>query len=439
MHVVNVANNGTLPFLADDAVIEVSARVGRERRACRCRSRPVEPAVRRPDRRTWPPTRSWPWTRPSTVVASRVFRRAARPPAGRSGRARRTQLTDGLLAHNRELPRGVRALTRCGPACSRSTAATARPTCAARRTRRRPCSAARAVAAFRRTSSAPGAAVTGLEPLLDEVARAAGRATGRTESRTVRPASPTPTCPSSSSDLERRIERARLGPYDVRRQRHVRAAAGRHRRAAGRRGRLRRRASTASGVLPTVGPPGSPPSGTISGDWGGGGFLGRRPCGGRRGPRTGAARRRRWPASCRPLRARTWQRCSRPSTSASISESRLHEAAPLLFEAADGGDHVAISSRPAAGGRDRGARRLGAPSARPAGRTRRRDPRRRRAHRRARPPPGRDRRRLAGRAPKAVARVVTAPPVVGAALLGLDRIGASDRAAANLRATYAAG
>ena len=46
---------------------------------------------------------------------------------------------------------------------------------------------------------------------------------------------------------------------------------------------------------------------------------------------------------------------------------------------------------------------------------------------------------LAERAPKAAVRVVTAPPILGAALLGLDRIGASDRAAANLRATYAAG
>ena len=33
---------------------------------------------------------------------------------------------------------------------------------------------------------------------------------------------------------------------------------------------------------------------------------------------------------------------------------------------------------------------------------------------------------LAARAPKAVARVVTAPPVLGAALLGLDRAGAGE-------------
>jgi N-acetylglucosamine kinase-like BadF-type ATPase len=44
---------------------------------------------------------------------------------------------------------------------------------------------------------------------------------------------------------------------------------------------------------------------------------------------------------------------------------------------------------------------------------------------------------LARRAPKALARVVTAPPVVGAALLGLDRIGASADAQARLRGAFA--
>ncbi|MCW2869165.1 MAG: kinase [Streptomyces oryziradicis] len=45
--------------------------------------------------------------------------------------------------------------------------------------------------------------------------------------------------------------------------------------------------------------------------------------------------------------------------------------------------------------------------------------------------------RLAVRAPKAVIRVVTAPPVLGAALLGLDRTGAPAEAHARLRAHYA--
>jgi N-acetylglucosamine kinase-like BadF-type ATPase len=45
--------------------------------------------------------------------------------------------------------------------------------------------------------------------------------------------------------------------------------------------------------------------------------------------------------------------------------------------------------------------------------------------------------RLAARAPKAVTRVVTAPPVLGAALLGLDRAGAPSEAHARLRAHYA--
>ncbi|MGW2819612.1 N-acetylglucosamine kinase [Streptomyces sp. NPDC001443] len=43
---------------------------------------------------------------------------------------------------------------------------------------------------------------------------------------------------------------------------------------------------------------------------------------------------------------------------------------------------------------------------------------------------------LAVRAPKAVARVVTAPPVLGAALLGLDRVGAPTGARERLRAHY---
>ena len=43
---------------------------------------------------------------------------------------------------------------------------------------------------------------------------------------------------------------------------------------------------------------------------------------------------------------------------------------------------------------------------------------------------------LTGLAPKAVARVVTAPPVVGAALLGLDRIGAAPDAQTRLRAAF---
>lgn len=45
---------------------------------------------------------------------------------------------------------------------------------------------------------------------------------------------------------------------------------------------------------------------------------------------------------------------------------------------------------------------------------------------------------LAARAPKAVPRVVTASPVLGAALLGLDRAGASAEVQARARAYYEA-
>jgi N-acetylglucosamine kinase-like BadF-type ATPase len=44
---------------------------------------------------------------------------------------------------------------------------------------------------------------------------------------------------------------------------------------------------------------------------------------------------------------------------------------------------------------------------------------------------------LAAKAPKAVIEMVTAPPVLGAALLGMDHIGASPEARARLRAHYA--
>ncbi|MFC4609609.1 N-acetylglucosamine kinase [Streptomyces maoxianensis] len=44
---------------------------------------------------------------------------------------------------------------------------------------------------------------------------------------------------------------------------------------------------------------------------------------------------------------------------------------------------------------------------------------------------------LAAKAPNAVIEVVTAPPVLGAALLGMDRIGASQEARARLRSNYA--
>lgn len=46
---------------------------------------------------------------------------------------------------------------------------------------------------------------------------------------------------------------------------------------------------------------------------------------------------------------------------------------------------------------------------------------------------------LAAKAPKAVIEVVTAPPVLGAALLGLDHTGATTEARARLRAHYAEG
>jgi hypothetical protein len=45
--------------------------------------------------------------------------------------------------------------------------------------------------------------------------------------------------------------------------------------------------------------------------------------------------------------------------------------------------------------------------------------------------------RLAGRTPKATPHVVTAPPFLGAALLGLDHLSAGSDAATRVRAHYA--
>ena len=163
-----------------------------------------------------------------------------------------------------------------------------------------------------------------------------------------------------------------------------------------------------------------------------------RGCGTRSAPRTAAARRprctRRVP---RALRAPTAHgRCWRPSTSAGSTTTRIAELAPVVFEAATDGDADRAEHRRPAGRRDRGAwrgtaiQRLRMTAARRAtscsggGDL----PQRRRGVLRA------DRRRASTRwRPRRSITVLTAPPVIGAALLGLDRLGAA-RSAAQRRA-----
>ena len=177
--------------------------------------------------------------------------------------------------------------------------------------------------------------------------------------------------------------------------------------------------------------------GRISGDWGGGGYLGEeamwwasRAFDGR-GPETVLAR----------VLPEHFGLADMPSLVQAfhlgdLGESRLHEATPLLFEAAEAGDPVAtdVVQRQAeeivalafsalqrldlldepvdvvlGGGVLTAGHRLllDAVDA-----------------------------RLAARAPKALARVVQTPPVVGAALLGLDYLDAPSSAHARLRASY---
>ena len=80
VHVVDVRNDGTLAGLADDDVVEVPARVGRDGAGRRCRRRRSRPSCSGSSS-TSPPTSGWP-SRP------RVTRRPRRPRARRCSRTR---------------------------------------------------------------------------------------------------------------------------------------------------------------------------------------------------------------------------------------------------------------------------------------------------------------------------------------------------------------
>ena len=67
--VVNVRNAGTLPFLPDDAVIEVPAVIGADGAAPGA-SGAGQPADARPGRARDRRTRSWPWTRPCAAACT---------------------------------------------------------------------------------------------------------------------------------------------------------------------------------------------------------------------------------------------------------------------------------------------------------------------------------------------------------------------------------
>ena len=426
--VVNLRNDGTLPFLPDDAVIEVPAAVGPRRRRAAA-GRAARAAVRRAGRPRHgvraPGARGRPARRPRPGL-----RGAARPPAGRAGRPRRRAHRPADRPQPRAPRRGPEMDdATASPASSPSTRATARPTSrssprTATRARHRP---RRPVPA--RTGVGAETAVAGSRRWSSRRAPAPGsRATVRW-SGTCRPAWPTPTCRSEHEALEAADRARAAGARSMRGlQRHLRrccapastSRAGSPSSAAP--------ASTAPGCCPTARTVRFAAVGHISGDWGGGGASGRRRCGGRRGPRTAAgpdtALRDALPA---PLRARHHGRADRGrAPRPAVRRRECIELTPVLFAVADGrrprspptlvrrqAEEVVALAVAAMRRLDV----LGEPI--------RRGARRRRAHRR---PPAAD-----GRDPPAAARAGAAgvdhawcgtPPVVGAALLGLDRIGA---------------
>jgi N-acetylglucosamine kinase-like BadF-type ATPase len=178
--------------------------------------------------------------------------------------------------------------------------------------------------------------------------------------------------------------------------------------------------------------------GRISGDWGGGGYLGEEAMwwGSRavdgRGPDTVLAQLLPEHFGVADMAALV-----QAFHLGELHHARLHEAAPLLFDAAAGGDQVAVGvvlrqAEEIVALAFSALRRLdlldepvdvvlggGVLAARHALLLDEVDA------------------RLAAVAPKAVTKVVTTPPVVGAGLLGLDHLGAPAEAHTRLRETYA--
>ena len=197
----------------------------------------------------------------------------------------------------------------------------------------------------------------------------------------------------------------------------------------GHRHHLRRRASTASASAPGGAAVRYPALGEITGDWGGGGDLGRAALGApRRARPTAAARARRWSARCRPRSVSpTRSRWRRRSTRAGSRDERLVELAPVVDRGGRRRRRRGRAPRPA-GRRDRRVRpRHGATAARErrgGGRGARR-----------RPPPGAQRaparRRAASGSPRSIRRcapvVPDDPPIVGAALIALETAGGDRR------------
>ena len=98
--VVNVRNDGTLPFLPDDAVIEVPAEVDRAGRAAAA-GRAARAAVRRTRRATSRRTSTSPSRPPCTAATTGSSRRCWRTRSSARSTGP-TGSTDRLIAHNRD-------------------------------------------------------------------------------------------------------------------------------------------------------------------------------------------------------------------------------------------------------------------------------------------------------------------------------------------------
>ena len=261
VHVVDMRNDGTLAGLADDDVVEVPARVGPRR--ARRRSR------RRRSRRscsgspsTSPPTSGSPREAALSRATRSTSRKAllAHPLIGQDEMA--GELLERLLAGE--------PVPMSGASSSPSTAATRRPTSRCVR------DDGAVLALVRGGMSSPhhlglDGCVALLEQLLDGRARSAGAR--RRRRRRGRPAAAGRRSTSRTrSERAARARSPRAAGRDAltRRQRHVRRAARRHRARLGRRGGVRRRASTASASAPDGRHARFPALGAISGDWGGG-------------------------------------------------------------------------------------------------------------------------------------------------------------------------
>ena len=425
---VNTYNSGTLPFLPDDAVIEVQAAVGR-RGATPLPVAPVDPLY-------------------AGLIANvtayedlaleaalrggrdRVFRALlAHPLVGQYDLAE--SLTDRLIAHNRE--HLAWAVTPAGQGRPRRRRGQ-------QQDRRRVVAADGTVLATARAGGLPAARRSASGTAVDTVADAVGRAfaaAGRRLRDQSRPVWPTPTCPWRSEQLAAALHARGVGRRPWRSATTPSRSCGPAWRSRAGSPWCAARASTAWACCPTAGSPASPPWAGSPATGAAGAAWPRRPCGtaaraedGRGGP---TALARTLPAH---FGLDSMYALIEALHLGHIEHARRHELMPVLFATAADGDPVARALV------DRLADEVApwsvvaltrldlldeeTPVLLGGGVLAARHPQL----------DDRIRELLAERAPKAVPSVVTARPVLGSALLGLDHEGAPALAHARVREFY---